>query len=155
MKLNIQLFGGRGAKSSSNTSKMPEVKQINYSERIDYIPDWFLDKNLTQNERYAISTARSTNIASETEKAIRVEWNTEYGTIRRWVPKSLLSDERIRESAIKQVKEATNFFRGMNYNAKLVDYAKKNKIKGVRTGMKTQTIISKIKDAGFEVPSRD
>lgn len=44
---------------------------------------------------------------------------------------------------------------GLNYNEKLVAFAKENGIKGIRRGMKTQTLMRKITEAGLKIPARD
>ena len=53
------------------------------------IKSWFLQKNFTQGEAYAINTARSFKIERDTEKAILVKFNTDYGMIKTWLPKSV------------------------------------------------------------------
>lgn len=53
------------------------------------IKEWFKNREFTSNERIAISTADGCEIEKETEKAFFVKWNTEYGTIKKWMPKSV------------------------------------------------------------------
>ena len=43
---------------------------------------------------------------------------------------------------------------GIEYNKKLVEFCKDNGIKGARTGLRTTTLIEKIKKAGYEIPAR-
>lgn len=50
---------------------------------------WFLSKEFSANERIAISGV-APSVARETEKAVFLRWNTSYGVITRWVPKSCL-----------------------------------------------------------------
>lgn len=54
------------------------------------IKDWFLEKNFTQNERYAISTCNDIETKKETEKAMLFTFHTEFGTITKWIPKSVI-----------------------------------------------------------------
>ena len=54
------------------------------------IKSWFLNKEFTQGERYAISTADDPDVVRETEKAFLLKWKTEFGTIQHWVPKSVV-----------------------------------------------------------------
>lgn len=53
------------------------------------VAKWFLNKNYSQNERYAIDTARYAVIEKETEKAVYVRFETENGSIKGWFPKSV------------------------------------------------------------------
>lgn len=55
------------------------------------LPDWYIIKNFTQNERYAIETVEP-KFEKETEKAKLVSWNTEFGTIKKWIPKSIINN---------------------------------------------------------------
>lgn len=54
-----------------------------------FIRGWFISKNFTNNERIAIVGVKP-ELLCETEKAVKLCWNTEYGKITRWVPKSCL-----------------------------------------------------------------
>lgn len=115
------------------------------------IKAWFINKNFTQNERMVIETAQACDeitIERETEKALFLRAESDWGTLKFWCPKScLMSEEEI--AAESQKKNA-----GLNYNESLVKFAKENGVKGVRTGMKTATLIQKITEAGLEVPAR-
>ena len=111
------------------------------------IKQWFLDKEFTQNEKYVIECGTA-SIERETEKAYLLKWNSDYGYITRWVPKSCICTEEEINNTIDRLT------RGINYNELLVQYAKDNNIKGVRIGLKTKTLINKIRSAGLEVPAR-
>ena len=54
------------------------------------IKGWFLKKEFTQGERYAITTSDEMILKKETEKAMLLNWKTDFGTISRWVPKSCI-----------------------------------------------------------------
>lgn len=57
------------------------------------IANWFLNKNFTQNERYAINLsliAEEFVVKKETEKAKLIAFKSDYGTITSWIPKSVL-----------------------------------------------------------------
>lgn len=56
------------------------------------IANWFIEKEFTQGERYAISTTEP-SVERETEKAALLTWNTDFGKITRWIPKTLITDE--------------------------------------------------------------
>ena len=77
------------------------------------IKQWFLEKEFTQNERYVIECGTA-SIERETEKAYLLKWNSDYGYITRWVPKSCICTEE----DIK--KEIDNITKGINYNELLV-----------------------------------
>ena len=56
------------------------------------IKDWFLIKNFTQNERYVIKIAEENNeltAVKQTEKALLLKANSEFGTLTFWAPKSV------------------------------------------------------------------
>lgn len=115
------------------------------------IKDWFR-VNLTQNERYIIDNAILLNeveFVKRTEKAVQLKFNNDkYGYLIKWIPLSALYtvDE------INKAQQAVS--NGLNYNLKLIEFAKAHNIKGIRKGMRTQTILLKIQQAGLEAPSR-
>jgi len=57
------------------------------------IPQWFIEQNFTGEERYAITTCESV-IEKETEKANLLVWNTKFGRISKWIPKSVYGNEK-------------------------------------------------------------
>lgn len=87
-------------------------------------------------------------VERETEKAVLLKWATEYGVIKSWIPKSCILTGAETEAPV--VRRSS----GLEYNENLVKFAKANGVKGVRVGMKTMTLIEKIKAAGLEVPAR-
>lgn len=119
------------------------------------VKDWFLTKNLSEGERYAYSVGDGAYIARETDKAVLIKNDTDFGTVSFWCPKSCLLTE---EDFNKQKEVAEKWEKAMNdgldYNEKLVIYAKENGVKGVRVGLRTATLIDKIQKAGLEVPAR-
>lgn len=115
------------------------------------IKSWFLSKNFNQNEQYIIKTAimgGELSIERETEKAILFKANSDWGTLTFWCPKSCLVDS----SEIEELAPAS--MKGLEYNAMLVEYGKQHKIKGIRKGLKTNTLIKKIQESGLPVPGR-
>ena len=111
------------------------------------IKEWFLYKEFDQNERLVMQYDEMT-IERETEKAYLLKWNSDFGYFTKWVPKSCIySDEEIAE-VCKKIDKA------LDYNRLLVDYAKENGVKGAIVGLKTRTLIEKIKKAGLEIPAR-
>jgi len=57
------------------------------------VKDWFLQKNFSQNEAYAIRLCEDCHIERETEKAALIRFETEWGLIRSWIPKSVFEVE--------------------------------------------------------------
>lgn len=117
------------------------------------IKSWFLQKNFDNNERLVINTALMGNdieIVKETEKAVFVKFNSDYGIISSWIPKSCVG-ENYNATEIAPEKKQNS---GLAYNETLVEFAKAHGVKGVRIGLKTTTLISKIIAAGLEVPAR-
>lgn len=54
------------------------------------IPSWFLIKNLTQQQRYAYSVGDN-KIEKETDKAVCIRVNSDFGSFYFWCPKSIMS----------------------------------------------------------------
>ncbi len=121
------------------------------------IKKWFLEKNFNQNQRYIINLSiisRELTVLSETEKALKFRANSDFGYIDFWCPKSCLA-ENVTEQEKKWEEERQNrIASGLDYNKKLVEFAKANGIKGIRTGMKTLTLKQKISAAGLAVPQK-
>lgn len=120
------------------------------------IKGWFLDKNFTQNERYIINLAMNGDeleTLRETEKAVQLRADSDFGSLTFWCPKScILKDGKVDEEMVRKYQRMEA---GLNYNEKLVVFAKENGIKGIRRGMKTQTLMRKITEAGLTIPARD
>lgn len=66
------------------------------SLRVFSIKSWFLNKEFSANERIAV-TGVSPAMVRETEKAVCLSWNTSYGAVTRWVPKSCLEKTNLSE----------------------------------------------------------
>lgn len=61
-----------------------------------YIKDWFLNKNLTANERYVVEMAQVNDeltVMKEAEKAVQFQAVSDFGTIKFWCPKSCIMTE--------------------------------------------------------------
>ena len=116
---------------------------------------WFLDKNFSQNERYVIglsliNSENDVKIMSETEKAVKVKFCSDFGNITCWIPKSCCLSREEAEAEEKEREERLQ--RGLGYNQMLLDYAKENKLR-VRRGMRTETIKRIIVEAGLSIPN--
>lgn len=70
------------------------------------IESWFLNKNFTQNERLVIECAEK-EIVEETEKAVKVEFISDYGVVKSWIPKSVISRVTYKKGTGKMIKLKT------------------------------------------------
>lgn len=141
-------MGGRGGAGGSNG-----VGQKSTPAKIgDSIvtAKWF-DFDLPD---YAIKTNRATIIGeSASGKAwkVRIETETLDGerdlVLTRYMPKSAALSPSEQAKAAKEA--AARYKDGQNKYNKLIDFAKKNGIKGVRVGMRKDTILERIKKAGL------
>ena len=128
-----------------------------------YVESWFIAKNFNQQQQYAISRAERVEVIGETEKAVKVAWFTKYGTITSWVPKSVCglaekseAAKKVEEEIEARAKAARERLEAAekHYEAVLA-FAKENKVKGVRRGLKLRTLYAKIAEAGLEFPEEE
>ena len=128
-----------------------------------YVESWFIAKNFNQQQQYAISRAERIEVIGETEKAVKVAWFTKYGTITSWVPKSVCglaekseAAKKVEEEIEARAKAARERLEAAekHYEAVLA-FAKENKVKGIRRGLKLRTLYAKIADAGLEFPEEE
>lgn len=122
------------------------------------IKRWYLHNNFSQSEIFIIDTAmmgEGLEILRETEKAINFRAYSDWGRLTFWCPKScLMENETGQEREWREEREA-RCEKGLKYNESLVKFAKEKGIKGIRTGLRTATLIRKITEAGYEVPERE
>lgn len=122
------------------------MNAVKLNNETKFIPEWIINKNLDANQLYAIrAEGEDASLARETEKAILVEWSTEFGRVSMWCPKSVLKskDEVVAEAQAQEER----FIAGCEQYAKLVEVAKSLGVK-VRNGMRKTTIYSKVNEAG-------
>ena len=128
-----------------------------------YVESWFIAKNFNQQQQYAISRAESVEVIGETEKAVKIAWTTKYGTITSWVPKSVCglaekseAAKKVEEEIEARAKAARERLEAAekHYEAVLA-FAKENKVKGARRGLKLRTLYAKIAEAGLEFPEEE
>ena len=128
-----------------------------------YVESWFIAKNFNQQQQYAISRAERVEVIGETEKGDKVARFTKYGTITSWVPKSVCglaekseAAKKVEEQIEARAKAARERLEAAekHYEAVLA-FAKENKVKGIRRGLKLRTLYAKIADAGLEFPEEE
>lgn len=130
-----------------------------------YVESWFIAKNFNQQQQYAISRAESVEVIGETEKAVKVAWFTKYGTITSWVPKSVCGLAEKSEAAKKveeeiearEIEARKRLIAGCERYERVLAFAKEHKVKGARKGLRLQTLLSKIAEAGltYEEPASE
>lgn len=122
------------------------MNAVNLDNEVKFIPEWIIEKNLDQNQIYAIrAEGEDASLVRETEKAILVAWFTEFGKVSMWCPKSVLKSKADYEAEIAE--QETRFIAGCERYAKLVEAAKSLNI-GIRNRMSTTTIYRKVNEAG-------
>ena len=127
-----------------------EIKSADKEVVFYGIKDWFAEKNFTQSERYIIKLAIAggdLHVIDQTEKALKFTAESDYGDFTFWCPKSCLMTKEDIENKTRALKK------GLAYNLQLLEIAKENGLK-VRKGMKTLTLIKKLKEAGIDVPEK-
>ena len=130
-----------------------------------YVESWFIAKNFNQQQEYAISRAERIEVIGETEKAVKVAWFTKYGTITSWVPKSVCGLAEKSEAAKKveeqiearEIEARKRLIAGCERYERVLAFAKEHKVKGARKGLRLQTLLSKIAEAGltYEEPATE
>lgn len=113
------------------------------------IPDWFLEKNLTANQRYVYGLAEISNeisIVKETEKASQIKVDSDFGSFYFWCPKSILTGNYNHTYEDKAIDAFKN---GCARYEKALAFAKSNGLK-VRSKMKLANILLAIKKAGLQ-----
>ena len=130
-----------------------------------YVESWFIAKNFNQQQQYAISRAESVEVIAETEKAVKIAWTTKYGTIKSWVPKSVCGLAEKSEAAKKveeqiearEIEARKRLIAGCERYERVLAFAKEHKVKGARKGLRLQTLLSKIAEAGltYEEPATE
>lgn len=130
-----------------------------------YVESWFIAKNFNQQKQYAISRAERIEVIGETEKAVKVAWFTKYGTITSWVPKSVCGLAEKSEAAKKveeqiearEIEARKRLLAGCERYERVLAFAKEHKVKGARKGLRLQTLLSKIAEAGltYEEPATE
>ena len=64
-----------------------------------------------------------------------------------------MTEEDFKKEEERQEKRIKRFEEGQRKYNELIEFAKENKVKGVRVGWRKETIINKIKDAGLDIPA--
>lgn len=88
-KYNKKRFGWHAIYSAAG--RLCYEKPVYKNENVEGVPTWIIEKNLSSNEAYAVLNESPTvSFKRETEKAILVDFHTDYGHIEMWCPKSVM-----------------------------------------------------------------
>lgn len=113
------------------------------------VKKWFFDKMQQEAGRGIHLFYSEAEVVKETEKAycLEIEYSTldgEFDGVKKiWCPKSCVMSE----DEIKAEKE--RFENSCNAYEAMISFAKANGVKGVRAGLKKETILKKIAEAGL------
>lgn len=111
------------------------------------IKSWFINKNFNSDEIFVIGCSES-SIEKETEKACLVKFNSKYGTLKKWIPKSCFCNGfDLLEDMIREEKQELAI---VKYE-RLLDWALRQGLK-VGNRPRKQNLIDKIIKNGFNVP---
>ena len=108
----------------------------------ELLPSWFVEKNFTQNEKYILDICYNEVVIRETEKAILLRWDSKFGSIKRWVPKSLLN-------GTYQEKKVENGKQKKSLRETVIELLKENNIK-MRINNKTETLCKLVWKNGLQ-----
>ena len=117
-----------------------------------YIKEWFFKKNIAE----SCWDGHYAEVIKETEKAyqVRVAINGDYWC-KTWVPKSctLTHEEYLEAVETAAAKANERWEAACKAYQELIAYAQQNGVRGVREGLRKETIINKIKAAGIPLPA--
>ncbi len=122
---------------------------VSYSAGEFILPKWFINKNLSQNQAYAVVVEGCGKAVKETEKAIDIEFTTDYGKVWLWCPKAVL--KTIDKVADELIESAKKFNDKMNNRSELIERMRALGVKGISNHQRTETIFSKAKEQGVDV----
>ena len=147
-------MGGRGA--SSGISARSADKPLAVGET-GYVQDWFIDKVNMPSYAMRPRTNMEVTIEGETEKAWKVSIYTETRDgerdvwVKTYVPKSVTMTKSAyeKDKQAREKEQDRRFKAGQAKYNKMLDFAKANNVKGVRVGLRSETILKKIEAAGL------
>ena len=156
--------GRRGTKRAEAKADaiMKNLKEDDYRGRVQYTPTWLLEKKLPHLFESFMPDEKTLekNIwyQKETEKAVLIAMDNGWGgSVETWIPKSLLNNEHLKKGLVSDYnwhKKIDRAVDGLEYNQRLIKYAKEHKVKGIREIMGTKKVIAKMEEARVKVPSR-
>ncbi len=157
-------MGGRGSVSASKKS-LPSVEEQAYKLAADeydkyghaggigdQIPNWIIDRKFTSIEKQGWNVGDTPYVKKETEKALLVVKDTDYGQLDIWVPKSvLITPEQHRADFINN---EVGLHIAANYQRYLMKTAEANDVKLGKT-RKTDKIKQKLTSKGIDYMDKE
>lgn len=152
-------MGGRGA-GFNKKNKGSIITGIADSDL--KVKDWFQNKielpNYVMHPRHSELHWGGMTILEKRPKAIKVGFTLETLDgerdihLKRWIPKSALESRKAYQKAEQEREKASlkKYNEGKTKYDKLIKFAKENNVKGVRVGLRKDTIIAKLKDKGID-----
>ena len=121
--------------------------EIELNTEAKYVPCWIVKKNLDQDKLYAVrAEGVNPTVARETERAVLLEWDTEFGKVSMWCPKSVLkSEEQMKAEEQADIERSNKKYDGYT---KLITAAEEAGVKYVRGYLKVNTVVRMCKAAG-------
>jgi predicted transcriptional regulator len=126
------------------------------NDKVVYLKWWFFNKYYSgaYEEHYGL-------IVKETEKAYQIvlTLGLDAADIKTWVPKSctVRTDEElqaeIKALAEQEARSQARWEEACRKYSELVEYAQRMGVKGVKEGLRKETIIRKIEQAGIPLPA--
>ena len=116
-----------------------------------YLKNWFFNKKYTCGYE-----THECFILQETEKALKVACYVNAYRQVIWVPKSCVlwsAEDRDADAVNYEAEQQKRWEDACKAYKELVAYAQKMGVKGVREGLRKDTIIEKMKQAGVEIPA--
>ncbi|EGQ3505533.1 hypothetical protein [Staphylococcus pseudintermedius] len=76
----------------TTAARLGTKKPENKGRFVGGVPEWIINKNLTTEEAYAVlNNGPQVSVTRETEKAVLVDFHTDFGHITMWCPKSVMA----------------------------------------------------------------
>lgn len=116
-----------------------------------YVKEWFTSKEENQLKRTIMKCAYDVSPDKETEKAMLLSFHSDYGTVKTWVPKSCIQTQEEYDEDARTYREEY-LKRNESYKT-LIQWAKDQGVKGIRVGLRVETIKQKIVAAGLVIPA--
>lgn len=142
--------GGSAKRDEGEDAPQPQSKGADRQFTFSNVKSWYLQKfyaGLSSNEKYHIGVADDLDgtVVGETEKAVRIQFVSDFGKTSYWFPKSVFytAEEKQEEERKAQADREARYAR----YEKLVNFAKEQGLP-VRNKMKAATIMQMLKDAG-------
>lgn len=122
------------------------------------IKEWFQNK-IEEPRYFHLTLSGMHDVVKETEKAYQLSvdgysLDGEYDkSFNIWVPKSCTLTEE--EYKVEEENREQRIEKAIDYYNSLIDFCKTNGIKGARKGLRKETLLKKIADAGYTAPARN